>query len=127
MAGDEHQAQQVVADVVVRETVRIVAHGVSVQFEFDAVFVLAAGVQGALAQMVDGPPLRRGHQPCGGVVRHAVDGPALQRDDQHVLRQFLGDADIAGHARHARHQLRGFHAPERVERALEAGVGHRRR
>jgi hypothetical protein len=44
------------------------------------------------AKVVDGTPLGGRHQPRAGVVRDAVARPLLERGDDGVLRQFLGEA-----------------------------------
>ena len=56
-------------------------------------------------EVVDGAVLRRRHQPGAGVSRHARRGPLLERRDQRVLRQLLGQADVAHHARQAGDEL----------------------
>ncbi len=48
-------------------------------------------------EVIEGAPLRDGHQPCDRVVRDAGGRPLLKRGDEGVLRQVLGEAHIAGH------------------------------
>lgn len=120
MAAGEDQPQQVVADIVVREALGVVAlHVGSVQRQFDAEFILLARVQLALADVVDAAVPSRGHQPGGRVVRHALARPALQRGEEYVLRQFLGSVDVAGDACQPRQQLWRFHPPQGIEAAME--------
>src|SRR2546427_3525880 len=40
--------------------------------------------------------LRGGHEPSARIVRDARLRPALERDDERVLRQVLGQTDVAG-------------------------------
>ena len=58
-----------------------------------------------------------------GLVGHALVGPLLERRDERVLRQLLGDADVAHHAREPRDELRPFDAKYR----LDCGMGRRLR
>ena len=51
------------------------------------------------AQQVDRAMLRGGHQPGARVVRDARLRPLLERGDERVLRQVLGQADVAHHPR----------------------------
>ena len=51
------------------------------------------------AALIERAVLGRRHQPGGGIVRNAVLGPALERDDQRILRQLFSDADVARDAR----------------------------
>ena len=44
---------------------------------------------------VDRPVASRGDQPAGGVRRHAVAGPALQRPPHCVPERVLGEVDVA--------------------------------
>ena len=48
-------------------------------------------------EVIDSAPLRGGHQPRDRVVRDARGRPLLERSDEGVLRQVLGEAHIAGH------------------------------
>ncbi len=71
--------------------------------------------------LVERAVLRGRHQPGGGIVRDALLGPALERDHQRVLREFLGGADVARDARQAGDDFRLLDAPDRVDRLM--GVG----
>ena len=62
-----------------------------------------------------------GHQPRAGIVGHARLRPLLERGDQRVLRQLLGEADVAHHAREPGDQLGRLDAPDRVDRAVYVG------
>src|SRR5207245_2712479 len=67
---------------------------------------------------VDGPVPGSGHQPGARVVRDAGLRPALQGDDQRILRQLLGEADVANHVREAGDQPRGLDPPDGVDLAV---------
>ena len=70
------------------------------------------------ADAVDGAVLRRRHQPGAGILRHTVFGPLLERGHQRVLRQLLGDADVAHETREPRDQPRRLDPPDRVDGAM---------
>ena len=52
--------------------------------------------------------------------------PALQRGDQRVLRQVLGEADVAHHPRQAGDQAGRLDPPDRLDRPVGRGPAHRR-
>ena len=123
MARDEHESQQVVADV-------IVDCGVEVRRRFLPVVQLAAQLlvfaleQLVAAQVIDRAMLRGAHEPRAGIDRNARLGPFLERGDERVLRQILGDADVADNAREAGDQLRRLDSPDRVDRAVRVCGRH---
>ena len=53
------------------------------------------------AQLIDGAVLGGGHQPRAGIVRDAGCRPLLERGDERILGQLLGQADVAHDARQA--------------------------
>ena len=73
------------------------------------------------AQPVDGAALGGGHQPGAGLFGNARLRPLLERGDQRVLRQLLGEADVAHHAGEAGDELRLLDPPDRVDRAMDVG------
>jgi hypothetical protein len=112
VAGREDQAQQVVADEVVEPAVGVRRVVLEPVFDLARNLVLLAGVQRAAAQEVDRPVPGRGHQPRGRLLGNAGGRPPFQRDDERVLRQFLGQANVAHDAREAGDDLGGFHLPD---------------
>ena len=89
-----------------------------------AELLVLAVAQGPAAQLVDAAPLRGGHEPGAGVVRHARLRPRLERRHQRVLGEVLGQADVADHPRQAGDQPRRLDPPDRLDRAV--GVARRR-
>src|SRR2546422_9680368 len=81
----------------------------------------------APAQLVNRPVLRGGHEPGARIVRDARLGPALERGDERVVRQVLGETDVAGDAREPSDELGGLDAPDGVDRAMRVGLRHRLR
>jgi hypothetical protein len=75
------------------------------------------------AQPVDRPVLRRGHQPTGRVLRHAASRPLLQGGDQGVLRQLLGEPDIAHQAGQRGDDAARLQPPHRRHHGARVGPG----
>ena len=130
MAGGEHQAQQVVADVVgarLGQRVDEVRLDVRLQrLQVGAELLVLARMQRLLAQAIEGAVLGGAHQPGAGVVGHAVVGPVLERGDERVLGQLLGETDVANHPGDAGDHLRRLDPPDRVDRAMgRLGGRHR--
>ena len=86
-----------------------------------ASFFMLALAQLVAAEKIDGAVLGRGHQPGTGPVRNSGLGPLLERRDQRVLRQLLGEAHVAQHAREPRDQLRLLDAEHRFDGAMCLG------
>src|SRR5213083_2609193 len=77
MAGREDEAQAIVADVIV-EGGREIRLGMLLPGQQLGTELLMLAVQQlAAAKLVDGAPLRGGHEPGAGVVGNARLGPAL--------------------------------------------------
>ncbi len=57
----------------------------------------------------------RRHEPRSGVIRNARLRPALERDDERLLRQVLGEADVANDANQTADQPRGLDPPDRLD------------
>jgi hypothetical protein len=55
----------------------------------------AVGLRASAPQPVDGPPPRRGRDPCRGVGRHTVAGPGRDGGDEGVLDGVLGQLQVA--------------------------------
>ena len=124
MAGDEDQAQQVVADVVVERGVEVGRRRSLLRLELVAELLVLALEQLVAAQLVDGAVLRGRHQPGARVVRDARLRPLLERGDERVLRQLLGEADVAHDARQPGDEPRRLDPPDRVDRAMRLGGRH---
>ena len=122
MAGHEHQAQQVILDFgaggLRQRFAEIRRHVIAARHHVSAEFIGLATGHLRMPQAVERTSFGRGGKPGGRVVRHALPRPLLQRGDQSVLRQFLGQADVAHHARDRGDDLRGFLLPYRLDRTL---------
>ena len=76
-------------------------------------------------ELVDGAVLRRRHQPGAGIVRDARLRPALERRHERLLRQILGEADVAHHANQPADQPRRLDAPDRLDGLARGRLGRR--
>ncbi len=99
MAGREDEAQQLVAQIVVQTRVQHgfdrVRHVASLAVQLTRDLLMLARPHPVAPDGVDGAAPGGGHQPRAGIGRHAGPGPLGERDDQRVLRQFLGPVDVA--------------------------------
>jgi hypothetical protein len=94
MAGDEHQTQQIVAHRIIDGSIEVgpvLLQGLEIVDHFDVLPVEHL----ATPQDVDGPVLRGRHEPRTRLVRNPGSRPPLQRSNQRILRQVLGQPDIA--------------------------------
>ena len=90
MAGDEDEAEQIVADLVVEGRVEIGLRRLLLDFQLIAEFAFLALGKLVAAEAVDRLVLGGGHEPGAGIVGDARSRPLLQRRDQRVLRKLLG-------------------------------------
>ncbi len=123
VAGDEHEAEQIVAELIVQCRVEIRLRRLLLDFELVAELLMLAFAQAVAAEDVDRPMLGGGHEPRAGIVRNAGPRPLLERRDEGVLGQFLGEADIAHHPRQSGDELRLLDPEDCLDGAV--GVGRR--
>ena len=81
MTGDEHQAQEVVADVIVHRGLKVRRSHLKLGLDLATDFLVLALEQRSPAQQVDRTMLRGGHEPGARVVRDARLRPPLERGD----------------------------------------------
>ena len=85
---------------------------------------LGLPLEGPLApDPVDRAVASRGRQPGAGVVRHTVDGPALQRGRHRVLKGVLGEVEVAEDADQAREHAPPLGAEDALELAQCSTTG----
>jgi hypothetical protein len=128
MAGNEHEAQQVVVDGFIEGTFD---HGVEVWrgvgklvFDLEGERFLLARVQFAPADHVDRAVLGSGREPGRRIFRHSMDGPLLQRRQQGVLREFLRQPHIAQYSRKRSDDFRRFDSPDRFDGPMHLRGAH---
>jgi hypothetical protein len=124
MAGDEHEAEEVVADVIVERAVEIRHGHLLLGLELATKLLVLALKPFVSAEHVDRAVLRGGHEPSARVVRDARFRPLLERGDESVLRKFLGKADIAHDPRETGDDPGGLNPPDRIDGAMCVGSRH---
>jgi len=102
MARGEDQLQEVVTELVV-EVLDEVGGG---RRGFVTELLVLALEHLTATHVVDRAMLRGLHQPRTGAVRNADARPLLERSDQRILRELLGDTDIARDPREPGDQFR---------------------
>jgi len=116
MAGGEHEAQQVVTDPVVHG---VVDGGAAVgrlhHLDVPAEHLDLAPVGALATVVVDGPALRGGHEPRGRVRGDPGRRPVLEGSEQCVLRDLLGQPEVAGDPGEAGHETGGLDAPHGLD------------
>ena len=117
--------KQVVADIVVERRIGIGRKAFPVDLQLAADLLMLALQHLVAAQMIEGAPLGGGHQPGARVVGNALARPLLQRRNQRLLREFLGQPDIAHDAGQPGDQLGLLDAPDGVDRAVRRRGGGR--
>ena len=80
--------------------------------------------QRVAAEEVDRAVLGGGHQPGARVVRDARLRPLLERGDESILRELLGEADVAHHPREPGDESGRLDPPDGVDRAMCVGSRH---
>jgi len=113
MTRDEHQPQQVIADVVEHRFEVRGAWGIVVATDLG---VLALEHLRAL-QMIERSILRGRDEPRGWVVGDPRGRPGLERGDERILRELLGHADVTHHPRDDRDDLRPLESDDRLDLA----------
>src|SRR5438132_10067212 len=121
MAGGEHEAEEVVTDLLVDRVARIkvLLGPLDVASEL---FMLAVERLAAPDQ-VDRAVLRGPHQPGAGPLRHARGGPLLQRSDEGVLCELLGRPDIADDASQPSDEPGRLDPPDHFDNTMRFGRG----
>lgn len=121
MAGDEHQAQNVVA---LAEGPVQIAHRRLLPPRYLAAHLLLLALEHPLpAQQIDRTALGGGHEPRPRIVRDARLGPPLERHRKGVLRQLFSEPNVPHHSREPRDDPRPFDSPDRVDRAACSRLG----
>ena len=127
MTGREHEAQEVVADVVVDRGVDIGLAHLLTYLELATQLLLLALEPRRSAQSVDRAVLCGGHEPGARVVRDARLRPLLECGDEGLLREVLGQADVADDPRETGDEPGRLDPPDRVDRAMGIGGRHGQR
>jgi len=100
MTGDEEQAQQIITNIVVKSGVQI-RHGHLFRPKLSTQFLMFSLKSRVSAEVIHGTMLGSRHEPGARVIRDARLGPLLERGDQSILREILGQAHITHDPREA--------------------------
>ena len=121
MAGDEDEAEKVVADGVVECGVEV-GRGLFEGFEFAGeLFVFALG-DGVAAEEIDGAAFGGCGEPCGGIIEDARLRSLFECGDECYLRKVFGEADVTGEAGEAGDDARGLDAPYGFDGAMQGSM-----
>ena len=123
VAGDEDEAEQIVADMIVERRVEI-GRPLLLDLELVAELGVLAMGERVAAEEIDRPMLGGGHEPGTGLLGNSRLGPLLERRDQRVLGKLLGDADVAHHAREPGDELGLLDPEHRLDGAMRIGRRH---
>ena len=124
VAGGEDQAQEVVVERVGGLRGEVGRVRLAAQLHVAPQLLGLAPVHVGAPQAVDRAVLGGGHEPGARVVRDARLRPLLQRRHERLLREVLGEADVAHEAGEARDEPGGLDPPDGVDRALDVGGRH---
>jgi hypothetical protein len=117
VAGDEDEAEEVVADGVVEGGVEV-GHGLFEGGEVAGeVFVFALG-DGVAAEEIDGAAFGGGGEPCCGVFGDTGLWPLLECGEEGFLREVFGEADVAGEAGEGGDDAGGLDTPDGFDGAM---------
>jgi len=109
------------ADGVVERLLDLLPGDLLLRLEVPPQLLVLPGGEPLPAEEVDRPPPRGGHEPGTRVVGDAVDWPPLQRGDQGVLRQVLGQGQVAHHPGERGDETGGLDPPDRLDRSARRG------
>ena len=124
MARHEHEAQEIVAHVVVVRSGQRRECRVAVRIEVTADLLVLSTEGRPPAQPINRPVLRDCHQPGRRVPRHALGRPLLECRDERVLGELLGHPDVADGPSQGRDEPRRLDPPHRIDRADDvASIG----
>ena len=124
VAGGEDEPEQVVLDRVLEDRLDIVLDTVAVDLELVPHLGELALVGLLAPDQVDRAPLGDRHQPGARIVRYARLRPLLQRGDQRVLRQLLGQPDVPHDPRDPGDDPGRLDPPDRVDRPVRVRYRH---
>jgi len=117
MAGDEDEAEEVVADGVIESGVEV-GRGLLEGFEFAGELFVFALCDGVAAEEIDAAAFGGCGEPCRGIIGDAGLRPLLECGDECLLREVFGEADVAGETCESGDDTRGLNAPYGFDGAM---------
>src|SRR6185312_5689356 len=124
MARDEDETKQIITDIVIDGRVEIDSSRIVLRSDLVPDVILLPLDDLAMTHGVDRAPFCGRHEPCAGIVRNSGCRPLVERRDECILSEVLGEADVAYHACQAGDEFSRFDSPDCVDRAMRSGVGH---
>src|SRR6185312_3324059 len=124
MAGDEDETKQIITDIVIDGRVEIDRGRIVLRPDLVPDVILLSLDDLAMAHCVDRAPFCGGHEPCAGIVRYSRFRPLVQRGDECILSEVLGESDVAYNACQAGDEFRRLDSPDRVDCAMRSGFRH---
>ena len=124
VAGGEHKAQEIVANLIVERGIEIGLRRLLLNLKLITELLMLSFEQLVAAEKIDRSMLRGGHEPGAGIVRDARLWPLIERCDEGLLREVLGYADVAHHAGETGDQLRLLDPPDCIDSAVYVGSRH---
>src|SRR5689334_20515127 len=110
MARNKHQPKEIIFNLALLRNFEFSQSGFLLRFKFAAYFLMFAIEKLGAAEMVQRSMLGSGHEPSAGIVGNAGLGPSFERDDECVLCELFGKADVADDASEARDEPRRLNA-----------------
>ncbi len=124
MARDEHEPQQVVADVTVDLGIHLSCKVRALGFELTGDLLVLVLEGRPPPYRVDAAPFGGDHEPGARVVRDARLGPLLQGRDERVLGELFCEPDVAHRPRQSCDESGRLDPPDRLDRAMRIEVRH---
>jgi hypothetical protein len=120
VTGREHQAQEIVADLIVHCAIEIGHTQLLLDLHLVAKLLMLALKHFRAPEPVDGAVFACGHEPGAGIVGNSRLRPAFQCGDESILSQLLRKAHVAHDPCQTGDQLRLLDAEDRGD--CEVGV-----
>ena len=123
MTRGEDETQEVVANVVVESRFKI-RHGHLFLFKLATEFFVLALEHSVSAEVINSTMLSGGHEPGAWVSRDARLRPLIERGEESILCEVLGETDVAHDPHEAGDEPRRLDSPDCVNRAMCIGSRH---
>src|SRR5438105_12817080 len=121
MTGGEHEAQQIVADVVIEGSIEVGHAHLLLRVELVSDLLVFALDSLAAAMHVDGAMLGGGHEPGAGVVRHSGLRPPLECGHESILSEIFGESNVTSDARQSGNESRRLDSPDGIDGTVDVG------
>ena len=118
MAGDEYEAQQVVADLVIGPGLDLRPGGALLHLKLVRERLVLARQHAVAPQLIQGAIPCCHHEPGSGVVGNARVRPLLESGDQRILGEFFRQPHVADHPCQACDEPCGLDPPHGLDGAM---------